>query len=79
MRSLPHTDTARTLTARERASVRDLLRAARVGGCCRYLGVSTPTLDRVLRACTAPPRSAARIRERLGPGAFFTPNAKGDA
>jgi hypothetical protein len=72
------------LSTAEHAALVCLLRSAKVGGCCKYLGISTRTLDRLLFRVDGRPiyRSRvvviARVRERLASGTWSVA-AWGDA
>jgi hypothetical protein len=72
------------LSSTERAALVSLLRTAKVGGCCKYLGITTRTLDKLLFQVDGKPvyRSraviVARVRERLASGTWSVA-AGGDA
>jgi hypothetical protein len=71
----------RGLEGHERAQVRGLLRAVGVVAACRYLSVSTWTLDRASSSFVyrLQPASVARIRARLEREPIFPGGLGGDA
>jgi hypothetical protein len=71
---------ARALEEHERHFVADLTRAAHVGCAAKYLGITIPTLDRAVSSWGGlQRRTIQKIREHLGPGAYWLPNGGGDA